>query len=107
MRWTVTLLTLALFAPTTAQEYSRPTEVGRKALGEMVRRRVAAGGLKEEKGPKTGAAVLVVADLAKFRGGDGRGRTGYRMIWGCSGIAPEIEDSSSCCRVGSRLEVPR
>ena len=66
MRWTATLLTLALFAPATAQESPRPTEVGRQALGEMVRRRFAAGGLKGEKDPKTGAAVLVVADLAKL-----------------------------------------
>jgi hypothetical protein len=36
MRWPATLLTLALFAPTAAQEYPVPTEVGRKALGEMV-----------------------------------------------------------------------
>ena len=36
-------------------------------LGGMVRRRVAAGGGEKKKDPRTGAVVLVVADLAKFK----------------------------------------
>ena len=82
MRWIVVVVLLALAAPAGAQELPKPTEVGQRALDDLI-------GLGRRR---LGQA---------FKGG-GRGRTGHRMNWGCSDITPEAEDSSSCCRVGSR-----
>jgi hypothetical protein len=58
-------LWLALAAPAAAQEWPKPTEVGRKGLDVLIRRCVQAGGLKQSKDQKTGAATLSLADAAK------------------------------------------
>ena len=65
MRWTSLWLGLALAAPAAAQEWPRPTEAGRKGLDALIRRCVEAGGLKESKDQRTGAATLSLADAAK------------------------------------------
>ena len=65
MRWTSLCLGLALVAPAAAQEWPKPTEAGRKGLDALIRRCVEAGGLKESKDQKTGAATLSLADAAK------------------------------------------
>jgi tetratricopeptide (TPR) repeat protein len=65
MRWTSLWLCLALAAPAAAQEWPQPTEAGRKGLDALIRRCVEAGGLKESKDQKTGAATLSLADAAK------------------------------------------
>src|SRR6516225_7831669 len=65
MRWTSLWLGLALVAPAAAQEWPQPTEAGRKGLDALIRRCVQAGGLKQSKDPRTGAATLSLVDAAK------------------------------------------
>ena len=65
MRRAALWLWLVLAAPAAAQEWPKPTEAGRKGLDALIRRCVQAGGLKQSKDQKTGAATLSLADAAK------------------------------------------
>jgi tetratricopeptide (TPR) repeat protein len=68
MRATVTIVLLMLALPVGAQKLPRPTEEGQKALDDLIRRCVAAGGLQSHRsGPGSGSIGLTVADAAKLR----------------------------------------
>jgi tetratricopeptide (TPR) repeat protein len=64
MRAGVMLLLLVLAIPTAGQE---PTEAGKKALDELIRRCIAAGGLKQAQDPATGTTGLIPGDPAHLR----------------------------------------
>jgi tetratricopeptide (TPR) repeat protein len=64
MRRVAAVLLLALAAPAVAQDFPKPTEAGRKALDDLIRRCVAAGGLRASRGEP---APLVVVDPAQLR----------------------------------------
>jgi tetratricopeptide (TPR) repeat protein/CHAT domain-containing protein len=68
MRAIATFVLLALTIPTIAQDLPKPTEAGKKALDELIRRCTAAGGLqarREQTG--SGPVRLTIADAAKLK----------------------------------------
>ena len=67
MRRCVILLALVASSPASAQEYPKPTPAGEKALGDLIERCVAAGGLKRAEDGKAGAATLAPGDGSKLK----------------------------------------
>jgi tetratricopeptide (TPR) repeat protein/CHAT domain-containing protein len=64
---TMLTLTLLLTVPAPAHDLPRPTEAGGKALDELIRSCVDAGGLKPGKDPANGSPSLAVADPDALR----------------------------------------
>ena len=60
-------LGLAVARPSSAQDYPKPTPAGEKALGDLIERCVAEGGLRRIEGVKAGAPTLAPGDVPKLK----------------------------------------
>src|SRR4051794_19388770 len=69
MKRCVIVLALALIvaAPSMAQQLPKPTPAGERALGGLIERCVAAGGLRRVDGPQAGSSTLAPGDGEKLK----------------------------------------